>query len=235
MSLRTGPGWGRSLTKGVPVIGEFIHPNLSYRRSLRKALSDLSPGSDGEEIVAAYEQKRTSPGSGIPKELPLQIRFLLRLAARNVALFKVMTERGLSKDLIDSLLHAINRELSGLLGSPLYRLSRIAGCDPSRRLRFIDSLLYRTLFVRPFARTMGRQESGLSFVITYCPFAVFYAANGAAPACAAAACSLDAQLASEWNADFERTSTIAAGAAGCDFLFRPRDRIAEEGNLTRAD
>ena len=201
------------------MIGELLFPNRAYRRALGKALSAAgaapSRGAIAGELRLHYKKIRRE----IPGSYPFQTRFLLKLAARNVALYRVMKTRGADAEFINDLLGKINWTVSKNIGRPLYLLSRVAGADRKKRLLFIDTLLYRYLFVKPFRRDILSRSPGLDFNITACPFAEFYKSQDAAGICRFAACGLDHDLAREWNVGFERTNTIADGGEWCDFRF----------------
>lgn len=201
------------------MICELFFPGWSYQRTLQRALRDsgLAPDQAAilKELWSCYRRVRRD----IPRTYPLQSRLLLTLAARNVALDRVMTGRGASRLLIDGLLGAVNRRQARGLGAPLRALSRVAWSRGEARLRFIDALLYRWLFVAPFRRTVLAPAPGLAFDITACPLARFYCDQGAAHVCRAAACDLDHDFARAWRVGFSRTATIAGGSDRCDFRF----------------
>ncbi len=201
------------------MIVELLFPDWSYQRALLRALGEagVASGQAGilRELWTSYRRVRRD----VPGRYPLQTRLLLALAARNVALDRVMTARGADRPLIDGLLGAVNRRLAGSLGAPLRALSRLAGRSGAARLRFIDGLLYRVLFVAPFRRTVLSPAPGLAFDITACPLARFYLDHDAAHVCRVAACDLDHDFARAWKVGFKRTTTIAGGGDRCDFRF----------------
>lgn len=160
---------------------------------------------------------------GIP-ESPLRCRsravgLMLSSARKNIALYKAFIALDVSKEKIRQYIAEINWEISRIIGTPMFILSMVKGKNASVRIKWINDVLWKYLFTRPFERVPADSDASVAFNIKRCPFQEYYRSQGVIELCGYASCSQDYLLAKTWHSTFKREQTLARGDDFCDFRF----------------
>lgn len=163
--------------------------------------------------------RRSSAGS-----VSLGVAALQRVLAWQHALYAALLERGAAPAVAAGHIERVGWALAAPGVSVGIRLAGLGGGPRVMRVRRVVDALFATVFGAPFMRTVQAEPSVVAFDVTRCPLAEYLAARGVPELTAAAACSLDARMATAWGMHLERTGTLAQGAAVCDFRFVPLTR-----------
>ncbi len=167
----------------------------------------------------------------LPAEPTTGSRQNVMLAALTLAMLQTLERSGVERG------YAI--ELTGDTCWRFYRhwghvtktFTRLASHDPRRRLRLSVNAFLRYPFGPPGYQFDDVDEpDGRSLNMTRCPMADYLGRQGAGDLCAGSWCNLDYALAEMWGARLQRTGTLAAGAACCDFRFRALPATDKEAN-----
>jgi len=71
------------------------------------------------------------------------------------------------------------------------------------------------------------EEGSVAFDVYRCPVSEYFAGKGLSELCVNAFCNLDYPLADKWGVELIRPLTLAAGAAYCNFKYRPKSKKKE--------
>ncbi len=118
------------------------------------------------------------------------------------------------------LIEEINWEVFGSGIGASFALSRLRSARRQTRVQWILDLLFFTLFTQPFRKQAVPSDNGIAFDVVRCPVAEYFQQQGIPELTRAAACNLDHRMAQTWGVVLERSQTIAAGDARCDFRFK---------------
>ena len=149
---------------------------------------------------------------------------VMRLSATVIALHKALIEAGTT--------HGEAVEIAGKVAWAVYRkmsripwlLSGIVSRDPEQRLD-ISTQIFRRFPFGPSAyewKSRPAPAGVVAFDCLRCPVAEHFAKAGLQDLCVRTFCDLDFPLAADWSATLERTGSIAAGAAVCDFRWQAK-------------
>jgi hypothetical protein len=113
------------------------------------------------------------------------------------------------------------------MGEPPLFLASAFTRDPQKRLKLATDLFRAFPFGAPSYewRDVPTVDGVIAFDCTKCPVAEFFGSHDASELCVQTWCRLDFPLAEKWGGRLQRTGTIAAGAAKCDFRWRPQDPV----------
>jgi hypothetical protein len=101
----------------------------------------------------------------------------------------------------------------------MFVFSIIKGRDRVVRVKWINDVLWKYLFTKPFERMQADSNAKIAFNITRCPFQEYYKSQGVIELCEYSSCSQDHLLSKTWHLKFLRTQTLASGGEYCDFRF----------------
>jgi len=192
---------GRNRSRTDPTAGRFT------RRDAARLVSDAYDGFE-----------RQIPG--LPSEPTVGSRQNVMLAALTLSLLDALERAGVERG------YAI--ELTGDTCWRFYRhwgrftqvATSLVSRDPTRRLGLSVNAFLSYPFGRPDYRFDGVAEAdGRSLNMLRCPVADYLGQRGATDLCAGSWCNLDYALAELWGARLQRSGTLVAGAACCDFRF----------------
>ena len=125
-------------------------------------------------------------------------------------------------DLLFQTLASATRAAYRVMSSVPGLLSRLAGPDPTRRVRAATKVFRRFPFGPP-SYVMEDVEDGertVAFDVLRCPVAEYFDAASLNELCARSFCDLDYELAAEWGASLQRETTLARGDGACSFRWR---------------
>jgi hypothetical protein len=148
---------------------------------------------------------------------------VLRLAACTIALYAALLEKGEAPDAALPIVAGVGWAVYRRMGKIPWLLSLIVSRDLHKRL-VISTKLFRQFPFGPSAyvwESKAASEGVVAFNCLRCPVAEHFAKVGLSDLCVQTFCALDFPLARDWSAVLERNSSIAAGAAVCDFRWHP--------------
>lgn len=174
-----------------------------------------------KEVWRTYDQ--LAPFT--PQEPKLGNRMNMLLSCVTLACFRALMAAGVERE------YAI--ELIGDMAWKIYEkwarlpilIARLLTRDPRERMRMSVNMFLRFPFTPPgyvFERLPNRD--GISLDMLRCPVAEYFHKQDASDLCIDTWCNLDFALAEIWGGWLERTETLAAGCARCDFRFRAAAR-----------
>ena len=205
----------------LPVLGAVraARPRLAFRQCARPVLADeLGPERADrvwretlrQQRELAALRRRHSPGTDL----------LLRYMEWSTALYRALRADGLSEGDAGALIERINWAALGPTVGLVFAASRARGAALGTRVRWLQDLLFRVLYTRPFQRrVLPGPATKVDFDVTACPLAAYMRTHGAPELTPYAACNLDHTMARAWGVELTRTQTIAGGASHCDFRF----------------
>ena len=197
----------------------LVLPRWKINRVVRKALSERDKATDVSRLIDRMWELHKDVSKNTPKSQSRGVSFMLYLAAKDLALYKALRETSIQDEEAKQHVEDINWDLSKSLGAPMYRLSRIRSRNREVRLKWVNDLLYRFLFTKPFKRIHVASDANDAFDVTSCPIADYFKSQGESALCHHAFCNADHRLAAAWHSRLERKGTIAEGSDCCDFRF----------------
>ena len=188
------------------------------RRALGGSLPPRDVGHVLQETWRIYDQLVPS----IPKEPTWGGRLMVRLAACAVGLYRALLQMNIPDEEASRLVSAVAWLVYEKMAVPPRVLASLFRRDPRRRLKMATDLFRWFPFGPPsYQMEEVPAEAGVvAFDVLRCPVAEFFRREGQPQLCVSTFCQLDFPLARVWGGALERTGTIAAGAARCDFRWR---------------
>lgn len=197
----------------------FLTPRLAVRRAVHQRLATSVLANDSARIW----QRAMSLQAELRKTRPhhsFGVNYFLRFMEWDRVLYRAMQEHGLSPEQARQIIEEINWEVFGSGTMAAFMLSRLRSSKLQTRIQWISDLLFFALFTRPFRRQAVSYDKGIAFDVVRCPVAEYFRQQGIPELTRYAACNLDHRMAQTWGVALERSQTLAAGDARCDFRFR---------------
>lgn len=197
----------------------LLAPHVAFRRAARKHLA--APSLANEQ--ARVWQRTLALQAELRKQRPqhsLGVNHFLRFMEWDRALYCAVLEHGMMQEQALRLIEEINWEMFGAGTTNVFLLSRLRGAKLSTRIQWVLDLLFAVLFTKGFRKQDVPADSGIAFDVTVCPVAEYFKQQGVPELTRFAACNLDHRMAQVWGVQLERSQTIAAGDARCDFRFK---------------
>lgn len=171
-----------------------------------------------DDALAAYDSQRAF----LPVEATVGGRAMVRLAALTIGLYKALLARGFEASEARALTARVTGRIYARMADFPTSLSAVGSPDGRERLRRATDLFRRFPFGAPAYEMVDVAGDGdvVAFDVLRCPVAELFLAHGLGELCVESWCNLDFPLAERWGGRLERTTTIAGGAARCDFRWR---------------
>ena len=147
---------------------------------------------------------------------------MVRLASLTRCFHEALLESGVTPEQAAERTTAATRAAYRVMSRVPGLLSKLAGPDPTRRVRAATNVFRRFPFGPP-SYVMGDVDDGertVAFDVLRCPVADYFDAAGLNDLCARSFCGLDYELAAEWGATLQRETTLARGDGSCSFRWR---------------
>ncbi len=157
----------------------------------------------------------------LPGEPTPGSRILVTLACLTLAMFHALLDEGIERNLAIELVADICWRVYEQWGRIPGTVSRLAGRDGVKRMRFDVDAFLRFPFNKPgYLYEVVDEPAGRALDMLRCPVADYLGAQDASDLAVGSWCNLDFQLARMWGGTLERQGSLAAGADRCDFRFR---------------
>lgn len=197
----------------------LLLPGLAFRRAAYRQLAVSSLADQQARIwqrtaMLQAELRQTRPHHS------LGVNQFLRFMEWDAALFRAVQEHGITQEQASRLVEEINWELFGAGTANVFALSRLRSSRLQTRVQWILDWMFAVLFTKPFRKQPVPVNEGIAFDVTSCPVAEYFKQQGVPELTRAAACNLDHRMAQIWGVTLERSQTMAAGGARCDFRFK---------------
>ncbi|MBL8207664.1 MAG: L-2-amino-thiazoline-4-carboxylic acid hydrolase [Blastocatellia bacterium] len=152
----------------------------------------------------------------------------LRFMEWDNALYCAMQEHGMLQEQAQQLIEDINWEIFGAGTSIGFKFTRLRSGRLQTRVQTVLDLMFAVLFTKPFRKHHVESKDGIAFDVVACPIAEYFRQQGLPELTRFAACNLDHRMAQVWGVKLERSQTLAAGDARCDFRFKIPTKDAAE-------
>lgn len=189
--------------------------NKAVKKKLLAELGNDKTAHLLDRVWNIYEKIPESP----LKDESRAVGLMLSTARKNIALYKVLIELDTPKEKTQKYIEEINWEINRIIGAPMFVFSIIKGKKPVARVKWINDVLWKYLFTKPFKRVQVDSDTLIAFNITRCPFQEYYRSQNVIELCEHTSCSQDYLLAKTWHSKFIREQTLARGGEFCDFRF----------------
>jgi ubiquinone biosynthesis protein len=158
----------------------------------------------------------------VPKDEGFGPTQVLHLAAITIALHQALIDSGRTHEAAAQLVEDVGWVVYRKMGAVAWILSRAAGKDKFQRMRAATQIFRRFPFSSPAYQwtEVVSTANVVAFDCVRCPVAQYFASKNNAALCVRTFCNLDFPLAKDWEAELERTGSIASGAERCDFRWR---------------
>ncbi len=199
----------------------FYVPGLAYRRAARRHLASQFPDRS-EQLwrTAQTWQSRLAPSR--PRH-SASVNLMMRHMEWGCALYHSLREHGVAQAEAGVLVEAIMADVYRPVPTVLFKASRLRSPDYETRVEWLLlRVISRSVFSAPFVHRYLDADDGVSWDVTCCPFADYFADQGVPELTAHAACNLDHRAADVIGVDLIRTQTITDGADYCDFRWKFR-------------
>lgn len=198
-----------------------IIPKAKFIKVTKNILLNNFTPDEIENIIAQYNKHHREVLSQHLKYESTGVRFLLKLACKNIALYRTLLSHHVEKDKALFYLENVQCEYTSNFASLIYRLSGLACRDAQRRLEWLDKFIWKFLFAQPFHRiSYSMDENSLSFKVIRCPIADYFQAHNQSELCRSTFCNLYYHWAEIANVMLDRSQTLVSGASYCDFRFQ---------------
>jgi hypothetical protein len=197
----------------------IIAPSVAFRHAAKKHLA----ASTLAEAESSIWRRTLELQAELRKQRPhhsFGVNQFLHFMEWDNALYRAMREHGIPQEQASRLIEEINWEIFGAGTSNVFALSRLRGAKLQTRVQWILDLMFFTLFTKPFRKQAVPSDNGIAFDVVRCPVAEYFQQQGVPELTRAAACNLDHRMAQTWGVSLERSQTLAAGDARCDFRFK---------------
>lgn len=157
----------------------------------------------------------------VPREPKFGNRMNMLLACVTLACFRVLMAIGVEREYAVELIGDMAWKVYERWGRLPILAARLLTRDPRERLRMSVNMFSRFPFTPPgylFERLPS--NDGIALDMLRCPVAEYFRKQDASDLCMGTWCNLDFALAEMWGGRLERTETLAAGCARCDFRFK---------------
>lgn len=161
----------------------------------------------------------------VPHEPKIGNRMNMLLACLTFSFFQLSMETNIERDYAIELFGDVAWKIYQKMGRLPSFFARLLTSDPRERLRISVDMFLSFPFTPP-GYIFERQPSsdGISVDILRCPVAEYFRKQDASDLCIGTWCNLDFALVEMWGGRLERTETLAAGSARCDFRFKAKAR-----------
>jgi hypothetical protein len=197
----------------------LLAPHVAFRRAARKHLIASSLANQQAQVW----QRTLALQTDLQKQRPqhsLGVNHFLRFMEWDHALYRAALEHGLPQEQASRLIEEINWEVFGSGIGASFALSRLRSAKLQTRIQWVLDLLFFVLFTKPFRKQTVPSDNSIAFDVVRCPVAEYFQQQGVPELTRVAACNLDHRMAKIWGVKLERSQTIAAGEARCDFRFK---------------
>lgn len=212
----------------MPILSSLLllTPSLAFRRATLKYIATSVLANDSARVwqrTAALqaELRKTHPHHSFG------VDHFLRFMEWDAALYRALREYGMPPEQAQPLIEEINWEVFGTGIGASFAFSRLRGAKLQTRVQWILDVLFFALFTQPFRKQDVPSNNGIAFDVVRCPIAEYFQQQGVPELTRAAACDLDHRMANIWGVKLERSQTIAAGDARCDFRFKLKGKVNE--------
>lgn len=205
----------------MPIISSLLllAPRIAFRHAAMKHLA--AAGVTGN--AAQVWQRTRALQAALRKQRPRHsfgVNQFLHFMEWDSALYRAMQEHGMTQEQASRLIEEINWEIFGAGTSNVFTLSRLRSAKLQTRIQWVLDMMFAVLFTKPFRKQAVPSDNGIAFDVVRCPVAEYFQQQGVPELTRAAACNLDHRMAQTWGVALERSQTIAAGDARCDFRFK---------------
>lgn len=220
--------WWDALQPALKHLTDTYTPSVTQ---LREALDDPArqvlireySRADMARILDDLWARYTALSAELPTARSLGARLMLHLSAATIAMYQALMGAGQSPAHATDLVYEIAWDVYTKMGAVPKALADGMGVDNAEQLRFVTEAFRRFPFSAPDYRfeTVTSDKPGLvAFNCLQCPVANFFRKQQLPDLCVNTWCKLDYPLARQWNADLQRSGTIAGGAPLCDFRWQ---------------
>jgi ubiquinone biosynthesis protein len=195
----------------------LVGRNRDHSRPEQGRFTRADVGEILERVWHGYD--RLAPS--IPREPNLGTRMNMLLACITLSCFQVMLSDGVEREYAIELIGDMAWKVYEKWGYLPIFIARLSTRDPRKRIGMSVKMFLRFPFASPgyiFERVPS--NDGISLDMLRCPIAEYFRARDGTDLCIGTWCNLDFPLAELWGGWLERTETLAAGRARCDFRFK---------------
>lgn len=197
----------------------LLAPHIAFRRAAMKHLATSVLTHDAAQIwqqtlVLHSELRNTRP------QHSFGVDHFLRFMEWDSALYRALLEHGITQERASRLIEDINWEVFGAGTSIGFHFTRLRSGRLQARVQTVLDLMFAMLFTKPFRKHDVASQDGIAFDVVACPIAEYFRQQGLPELTRFAACNLDHRMAQVWGVTLERSQTLAAGDARCDFRFK---------------
>ncbi len=157
----------------------------------------------------------------VPREPKLGNRMNMLFACISLAFFRALVATGVEREYAIDLFGDVAWKVYTTWGRLPIFVARLLTRNPRKQMQISVNMFLRFPFTPPgyiFERLPS--SDGVSFDMQRCPVAEYFHKEDASDLCVGTWCNLDYALAEMWGGSLERTETLAAGHARCDFRFK---------------
>lgn len=212
-------GWARTIFCGP--ICRVAHAAMAGRnRDPRKPSKGRFTHSDQSATLEHGWQRHDRLAPSLPREAKLGNQMNTLLAWLTSCVYEALASSGLDRDAIE-LIGDMAWRVYKQWGRLLMFIARLTAREPSNRMRKSVNMPLTFPFTSPgcvFKRVPS--NGGIALDMPRWPVAEYFAARGATDLCVRTRCNLDFVPAEMWGGRPERTESLAADPARCNFRLR---------------
>lgn len=205
----------------------LVTPRIAFRRAAMKHLAASVPADKTTRIWQRTIALQAEVRSQRPQH-SFGVNHFLRFMEWDGALYRALLEHGITREQASRLIEEVNWEIFGAGTSIGFKFTRLRSDKLQTRVQTVLDLMFAVLFTKPFRKHDVASQDGIAFDVVTCPIADYFKQQRLPELTRFAACNLDHQMAQVWGVKLERSQTIAAGDARCDFRFKIPTKDAAE-------
>lgn len=198
---------------------------IKAANAARKVLSLDFRNEEIKAILKGYWARYKLLRKDIEKEPTIGGTAMVHLAAMSTAFYQELTGRGIDETKTTQYFYDIAWKVYKIMGRFSWNITGFRYQNRAKRLAHATELFRTFPFNSPSFKweTIPQVEDTVRFNCTKCPVAEYFETKGLSEFCVKTWCALDFPLAKMWNAELERTNSIAGGAKVCDFKWKPNN------------
>lgn len=207
-----------------PITRQAAHAGLVGRsRNRYKPEKGRFTPTDVDNILKQVWKTYAHLAPKIPREPKFGNRMNMLLACVTLACFQVLMATGIEREYAIELIGDVAWKVYEKWGRFPIFIARLLTHDPHEQMQMSVNMFLRFPFTPPgYVFDRIASNDGISLDMLRCPVTEYLQEQEASDLCIGTWCNLDFALAEMWGGWLERTETLSAGCARCDFRFKAK-------------
>ncbi len=219
-------GWS-DILKQISEQVKAIQPDIATVRgvldtSAHQVLTGVYTDEKVDDILDKTWARYAELTPTLPEQETVGARCMVHLSAVTIAMYQALLLAGQSNEGATSLIYDMGWLVYTKMGEVPWIMAGFFSQDAYEKVRFATTAFRQFPFSAPSYKwqDVDAAPGVVAFNCLKCPVAEYFRSHNLSELCVDTWCKLDYPLARQWEAELERTGTIAGGAPVCDFRWQ---------------